>query len=48
MSKLYSFQKILFGEMAFDDDFNKIKPTPDHISDDDDFNNGKIHKISMF
>ena len=32
--------------MTFDDDFNKIKPTPHHIFDDDDFNNGKICKIS--
>ena len=46
MSKHYNFQKILFGENSFDDDFNKIKTTPDRISDDDNFDYGKKYRIS--
>ena len=32
--------------MVFDEEYNKIKQTPGCVSDDDDFNNGKIYKIS--
>ena len=39
-------QKILFSEIVFDDEYNKITKTPDRVSDDDDFKNGKICKIS--
>ena len=46
MSRHCDLQKPLFGGIVFDDYFHKIKRTPDRISDDDDFNNGKIHKIS--
>jgi hypothetical protein len=45
MSKHYNFQKILFGEIAFDDYFHKIK-TSDRTSDNENFDNGKIYKIS--
>jgi hypothetical protein len=49
MSKHYYLQKSLFGEIVFDDDFHKIKKINDDINDDDDdFNNGKIYKISFF
>jgi len=46
MSKHYDFQKLLFGQIVFDDDFNNIKKTPERFSDDDDFNTGKMYKIS--
>ncbi len=46
MSKHYNFQKILFCEIAFDDDFHKIKTTSDRTSDNEIFDNGKIYKIS--
>jgi hypothetical protein len=46
MSKHYHLQKIFFGEIVFEDDFHKIKKLHDDIHDDDDFNNGKIYKIS--
>jgi hypothetical protein len=36
MPKHYDLQKNLFGEIEFDDDFNKIKTTPGRIPDDDD------------
>ena len=42
MSKHYDLQKSLFGEIAFDDDFHKIKTTPCRMNDDDDFNNANI------
>ena len=50
MSKQYELQTSLFGEIVFDDDFDKIKKINDDINDDDDddFNNGKIYKISFF
>ena len=41
MSKQYDFQKWLFREIVFDEEF-KIKQTPGHISDDHDSNSGKI------
>ena len=34
-SKDYDLQKILVGEIVFDDDFNGIEKTPDRISADD-------------
>jgi hypothetical protein len=40
MSKHYDFQKILFGEIVFDEAYSKIKQKLGRISDDDDFNNG--------
>ena len=45
MSKHQDAQKILFGEIVFDNDFRKIKKIQDDVKDDDDFDNGKIHKI---
>jgi hypothetical protein len=45
MSKHQDLQKILFGEIVFDNDFHKIKKIHDDVKDDDDFNNGKIYKI---
>ena len=48
-SKDYDLQKILVGEIVFDDDFNGIEKTPDRISADDSndsLNTGKMHKIS--
>ena len=42
MSKHQDLQKILFGEIVFDNDFRKIKKTQDDAKDNDDFNNGKI------
>ncbi len=45
MSKHQYLQKILFGEIVFDDDFGKIKKIQDAVKDNDDFNNGKIYKI---
>ena len=39
MSKHYDLQKILVGEIVFDDEYDKIKQAPGRISDDDDFNN---------
>ena len=46
MSKHCDFQKSLFGDIIFDDEYTKIKQTPDRISDDDDFDDCKIYKIS--
>ena len=45
MSKHYDLQKMLFGEIVFDEEqkYIKIKQTPGRISDDDDFNNGNIY-----
>ena len=47
-SCLYSmiFINYYFGEIVVDKEHGKIKKTPDRISDDDDFNNGKVCKIS--
>ena len=45
MSKHQDLQKIIFGEIVFDNDFYKIKKIHDDIYDDDDFNNDKIYKI---
>ena len=39
------FKKKIFGEIVFDNDFRKIKKIQDDVKDDDDFDNGKIHKI---
>ena len=47
MSKHQDLQKILFGEIVFDNDFRKIKTKQDDVKDDDDFNNGNIYKIHM-
>jgi hypothetical protein len=46
MSKPFDFQKLLFGEIVFDEEYNEIQKKPDRISDDDNFNNCKINKIS--
>ena len=37
MSKHCDFQKSLFGDTVFDEEYNKIKQTPGRISDDDNF-----------
>jgi hypothetical protein len=44
--KHYDFQKLLFGDIVFDEEHNKIKKKPDRISDDVDFNICKIYNIS--
>jgi hypothetical protein len=44
MSKHQDLQKVLFGEIVFDNDFHKIKNIHDDVKDDD-FNNSKIYKI---
>jgi hypothetical protein len=40
------FKKSVFGDIIFDEEYTRIKQTPDRISDDDDFDDGKIYKIS--
>ncbi len=45
MSKHYDLQKILFGEIVFDDDFHEIITTPGRMNDDDDFDNAKIYMM---
>ena len=49
MSKHYDLQKMLFGEIVFDEEqkYIKIKQTPGRISDDDDFNNGNIYIYNL-
>jgi hypothetical protein len=45
ISKHCNLQKSLFGEIVFDDYFQKIKTTPGRMNDDDDFNIANIYKI---
>ena len=41
-----NFKTKIFGEIVFDQECNKIKKKTHRISDNHDFNNGKIYKIS--
>ena len=45
MSKHQDFQKQLFGEFVFDNDFRKIKKIQEEVKENDDFNNAKTYKI---
>jgi hypothetical protein len=45
MSKHQDLQKILFGEIVFDNDFRKIKKIQDDVKDNDNFDDGNIYKI---
>ena len=45
MSKHRELQKILFGEIVFDNAFHTIKKKEDDVKDNDDVNNGKIYRI---
>ena len=47
ISKHQDLQKILFGEIVFDNDFHMIKKIQDDVKDDDDFSNGKKYKMSI-
>jgi hypothetical protein len=44
-SKHHDLQKILFGEIVFDDDFRKILKLQNDVKENDDFKNAKIYKI---
>jgi hypothetical protein len=45
LSKNHDLQKILFGEMVFDDDFCKFLKLQYDATENDDFKNAKIFKI---
>ena len=47
MSKHQDLQKILFGEIVFDDDFRTILKTQNDVDvkENDNFKNAKIYKI---
>ena len=45
LSKHHDLQKILFGEIVFDDDFRKILELQNDVKENDDFKNVKIYKI---
>ena len=45
LSKHHDLQKILFGEIVFDDDFRKILELQNDVKENDDFKNAKIYKI---
>ena len=46
-SKHHDLQKILFGEIVFDDDFRTILKTQNDVDvkENDNFKNAKIYKI---
>ena len=44
LSKYHDLQKILFGEIVFDDDFCKILKLQNDVEENDDFKNAKIFK----
>ena len=44
-SKHHDLQKILFGEIVFDDDFRKFLKLQNDVKGNDDFKNAKIYKI---
>ena len=51
MSKDHDLQKILFGEIVFDEDFRKILKLNHDVKEDDDFKNAKyirFIKISIY
>ena len=45
MFKYQDLQKILFGEIVFDNDFLRLKKIQDYVKENNDFNNGKKCKI---
>jgi hypothetical protein len=45
MSKHQYLQKMLLGEIVFENEFRKIKKIQDDVKDNDDFNNGNIYKM---
>jgi len=45
LSKYDDLQKILVGEIVFDDDFCKILKLQNDVKENDDFKNAKIYKI---
>ena len=45
MLSTYHDQKILFGEIVFDDDFCKVLKLQNDVKENDDFKNAKIYKI---
>ena len=45
MSKYHDLQKVLFGEIAFDDDFCNILKSQNDVKENDDLKNAKIYKI---
>ena len=45
LSKHHDLQKILFGQIVFDDDFCKILKLQNDVEENDDFKNVKIYKI---
>jgi hypothetical protein len=45
LSKYHDLQKVLFGEIVFDDDFCKILKLQYDAQENDDFKNAKIFKI---
>ena len=44
-SEHHDLQKILFGEIVFDDDFRKILKLQNDVKENDDFKNAKAYKI---
>jgi hypothetical protein len=46
MSKHDDFQKLFFGEMVFDDEYDQIRQAPGRISDDDVFKNEFFSEIT--
>jgi hypothetical protein len=45
LSKHHDLQKIIFGEIVFDEGFRKILKTQNDVKENDDFHNSKIYKI---
>ena len=45
LSKYHDNQKILFGEIVFDDDFCKVLKLQNDVKENDDFKNAKLFKI---
>ena len=45
MLSTYHDQKILFGEIVFDDDFCKVLKLQNDVKENDDFKNAKLFKI---
>jgi hypothetical protein len=43
-SKHHDLQKILFGEIVFDDDFRKIVNIQNDVKENDDFKNTNIYR----
>ena len=45
LSKYHDLQKVLFGEIVFDDDFCKVLKLQNDVKENDDFKNAKLFKI---